>query len=146
MKKSLIALVVALCSVGAVQARDQVVRDVTLLPKVAQTFLSKNFKSGVSFIKIEKTMGYLHEYEVVLTDGTEVNFNRDGSWDNVETPGDKSVPSQIVPKAITNYVSKNFPRQRIVSIDKERHGYDIELQSGLDLVFDKAGNFKRIDD
>jgi len=146
MKKSLIALVVALCSFGAIQARDQVVRDVTLLPKAAQTFLSKNFKSDVSFIKIEKTMGYVHEYEVVLTDGTEVNFNRDGSWDNVETPGDKAVPSQIVPKAITNYVSKNFPRQHIVSIDKEKHGYDIELESGLDLVFDRAGNFKRIDD
>lgn len=146
MKKSLIALVVALCGIGAVQARDHVVRDVTLLPKTAQTFLSKNFKSDVSYIKIDKTLGYVHDYEVVLTDGTEISFEKDGNWDNVETPGDMAVPAQIVPKAISSYVAKNFPGQHIVKIDKERYGYDIELQSGLDLVFDKAGKLKRIDD
>lgn len=146
MKKSLIALAIALCCAVGAQARDEVVRDVTYLPKPAQSFLTRNFKSEISFIKIDKTLGYITDYEVVLTDGTEIDFNRDGSWDNIDMPASKAVPSGLVPKQIADYVVKNFPKQKIVSIDKESHGYDIELQNGLDLVFDRAGQFKKIDD
>lgn len=146
MKKFILALIVSLCGVGVAQARDEIVRDTNYLPLAAQTFLANNFKSEVSFIKIEKTLGFVQEYEVVLTDGTEINFDRSGNWDNVETSDRKAVPSKIVPKAIANYVAKNFKGQKIVSIDKERYGYDVELSSGLDLEFDKTGNFRRIDD
>lgn len=146
MKKSILALlIVALCSIGATAA-EVIVRDVASLPQTAQKFLTSNFKkANVSFIKIDKTLGIVRDYEVVLTDGTEIDFDSDGVWDKIEMPGTKSVPSAIVPQSIASYVSKNYPGQRIVSIDKERHSYDVELQGGLDLVFDRAGNFKRID-
>lgn len=146
MKRFFIAVALALCCAVGAQARDEVVRDVNCLPQPAQSFLSKNFKSDVSFIKIDKTLGYVTDYEVVLTDGAEIDFNRDGSWDSIDMPGSKAVPSSLVPRQISDYVAKNFPKQKIVSINKESHGYDIELQSGLDLEFDKAGQFKRIDD
>lgn len=148
MKKSIIALAVALCGGFAVaQASDEIVRDVNYLPQNAQTFLNENFsKKDISFIKIDKTIGFIRDYEVVLTDGTEIDFDREGNWDSIEMPKQKAVPSKIVPKAISNYVAGNYPGQHIVSIDKERHGYDIELQNGLDLVFNKAGQFKKIDD
>lgn len=147
MKKSIIALLtVAICTFAA-QARDEISRDLTVLPKTAQNFIKSNFKKvGVSFIKIDKTLGYTTDYEVVMTDGAEIDFDKDGTWDKVEMPRTKEVPSSIVPKAITQYVAKNFPNQKIVSIDKESRSYEVELESGLDLVFDRAGNFKRIDD
>lgn len=147
MKKSLIAfLMVALCAIAA-QARDEVSRDVTTLPPTAQKFLKTYFKgTDVSFIKIEKTLGYTTEYEAVLVDGTEIDFDRDGSWEKVEMPKTKAVPSSLVPKAIAQYVDKNFSGQKIVSIEKESRTYEVELQSGLELIFDRAGNFKRIDD
>lgn len=146
MKKNLfVLLMVAICTFAA-QARDEVYRDATVLPQTAQKFIKSNFKSDISFIKVEKTLGYTTDYEVVLVDGTEIDFDRDGVWDKVEMPVSKAVPSTIVPKAIAQYVGKNFSGQKIVSIDKESRSYEIELQSGLDLVFDRAGNFKRIDD
>lgn len=146
MKKLLVMLAVAVCGCLVAKASDEIVRDVSYLPKTAQTFISGNFKENISFIKIEKTLGFITDYEVVLTDGTEVKFDRNGNWDSVEMPSSKAVPAKLVPSEIANYVRKNYPKQRIVSIDKESHGYDVELQNGLDLVFNKAGQFKKIDD
>lgn len=147
MKKSLIALLIASACTLAVQARDEIYRDLSVLPQTAQTFIQNNFKKiGISFVKVEKTLGFTSDYEVVFTDGTEIDFDSDGTWDKIEMPRVKEVPSSIIPKTIAQYVGKNYPGQKIVSIDKESRSYDIELQNGIELVFDRAGNFKRIDD
>ncbi|MCM1310143.1 MAG: PepSY-like domain-containing protein [Bacteroides sp.] len=147
MKKNLIILLMlALCTLAA-QARETIHRDIAALPATAQKFIQSNFKnSAVSFIKVDSTLGFTTEYEVVFTDGTEIDFDSAGTWDKIEMPRNKAVPSALVPKAIADYVNKNFSGQKIVSIDKESRSYDIELSSGLDLVFDRAGNFKKIDD
>jgi hypothetical protein len=34
----------------------------------------------------------------------------------------------------------------ITKINKEYHGYEIELANGLDLNFDRSGNFMGMDD
>ena len=52
----------------------------------------------------------------------------------------------LLPKGIRNFVAKQQPGQRIVGIDKERSGYDVELTNGIDLKFNKAGQFIRYDD
>lgn len=139
-------LTVALAGAFGAQAKDQYVRDVKYLPQSAQTFIDQHFKSGeVSVIKLDKTLGKVTEYEVIMQDGTEISFDRHGNWDNVEMPVKKSVPKTIVPAEIAKYVSTNYPNQRIVSIDKERSGYEVELQNGIDLKFNKAGQFKQFD-
>lgn len=58
----------------------------------------------------------------------------------------KSVPDAYVPAGVRAYVSKNHSGQRIVSIDRERSGYDVELSNGIEMKFDKVGNFLRYDD
>ncbi len=147
MKKTLVALIMVVVCAVAVQARDEVYRDISVLPQTAQKFIRSNFKkSDISFVKVDKTLGFTRDFEVVFTDGTEIDFDSDGAWDKIEMPPSKGVPSTVVPKAIAQYVSKNFPGQKIVSLDKESRTYEVELQSGLDLVFDRAGNFKRVDD
>ena len=146
MKKSLILFIVALAGCLGAQAKDEYVRDVNYLPQTAKTFINQHFKGGdISVIKLDKTLGKVTEYEVIMQDGTEISFDRNGNWDNVEMPIKKSVPKAIVPAEIASYVAKNYPNQRIVSIDKERSGYEIELQNGVDLKFNKAGQFKRVD-
>ena len=56
------------------------------------------------------------------------------------------VPAAIVPAAIQQYVSAHFRGQVITKVDKERHGYDIELSNGMDLKFNRGGAFMGIDD
>lgn len=145
MKKIFLAIAVALGIGLSAEARDRYERTDESLPQAAKLTLQKHFKAKVALVKIEKTIGTIQEYEVILTDGTDISFDAKGNWDSVETPINKSVPTKLVPQAITEYVNTNYKNANIVSVDKEGYGYDIELNNGLELKFDKAGNFKRFD-
>lgn len=146
MKKILaLLLTIAVCSITAA-ARDTISRNVADLPAKAQQTLSKNFpKQGVNHIKIDrKTFGGA-DYDVILNNGTEIDFNSDGEWTEVDC-GKSAVPSGFVIKPIADYVKKNYPKQKIVTIEKNRNNYELELSNGVDLKFDRSGNFQRIDD
>lgn len=141
MKRILMAVVVMLGFATAAMAKDTYSRDVNTLPKAAQTTLANNFKAKVSVIKIDKDLGRVSDYEVILTDGTEITFDRDGNWDNIEVGVKGKVPSAFIPTAISTYVKSHQPGQKIVGIDKERGGYEIELSNGVEMKFDKDGRF-----
>lgn len=144
--KKLFAALAMLTIVFAANARDTYSRNVNDLPKGAQATLTKNFKSKVSVIKIEKELGRISEYDVVMTDGSEISFDRDGNWKDVEVSKSSSVPAGFIPTAIANHVKQNHKKAKIVGIEKDRKGYDVELSDGLDLKFDKQGKFLRYDD
>lgn len=146
MKKLLIALAMILGITGFAFAGDTYAHDASALPQTARTVIANNFKAKVSLVKIDKDWGRVSEYEVTLTDGTEINFDREGNWKNVEVSKSKSVPRAFVPQAVRNFVARQQPGQRIVSIERDRKGYDAELSNGIDLKFDKAGKFIRYDD
>lgn len=82
--------------------------------------LANNFKAKVSVVKIDKDFGRVSEYEVILTDGTEITFDRNGNRDNVEVGVDGHIPSAFIPNTIVQYVKKNQPGQKNVGIDKEQ--------------------------
>ncbi len=145
MKKLLLALALIFgMSIGA-QARSEYEHGDSSLPEAAKLTIKKHFKAKVSLVKVEKRFGNVHEYEVILTDGTEIDFDRKGNWDKVETPADKPVPASLVPEAISKYVKDNYKKYKIVSLDKERFGYSVELNNGVDMDFDHQGNFLRFD-
>ncbi len=145
MKKIFALLVALVFSVGAIYARDKVTSDVNVLPQPARTLLAKHFpKIAVNHIKIDSDV-FSKDYDVVLQNGTEVSFDKDGNLKEVEA-GVNTVPDGLVLKPIRQYVKSNFKGRRIVSLDVDRNSYDIELSDGLELKFDRAGNFLRIDD
>lgn len=145
MKKIVLAIIVALGIGQSADARDRYERTDESLPQAAKLTLQKHFKAKVALVKIEKTIGTIQEYEVILTDGTDISFDAKGNWDSVETPINKVVPSKLIPQSIVDYVNTNYKKAGIVSIDKENYGYDVELSNGIEMKFDKAGNFKRFD-
>ncbi len=146
MKKILFALAVAILSTVSLSARDVVSRNVKDLPIAAQSVVNDNFKSKVTLIKIDKGVMGVSEYEVILADGSEVTFDKGGNWKEVEMPAGKQVPDYFVPKTIKDYVSKNNKGQKIVGIEKERSSYEVKLNNGIEMKFDRAGNFLRYDD
>lgn len=146
MKRIALLALVAILGFLALSARDLYSRDASALPQAARMTISKYFKADVSLVKTDKELGRVKDYEVVLTDGTEMKFDRDGNWEDIETAMKKSVPMAIVPEGVANYVKKYHKGQRIIGIERDRSGYDVELSSGLDLKFNKAGEFQRYDD
>ena len=145
MKKIFALLAAIILSVGAIYARDKVTSNVNVLPQTARTLLAKHFpKVAVNHIKIDSDV-FSKDYDVVLQNGTEVSFDKDGNLKEVEA-GVNTVPDGLILKPIRQYVKSNFKGRRIVSLDIDRNSYDIELSDGLELKFDRAGNFLRIDD
>ena len=114
------------------------------LPAAAKTFIQKTFPGQtVSYAKID--FDGRNTYEVCLSNGVEVDFNKNGVWDKVDC-NYSAVPASLVPTNIANYVKTHFAGAKVVKIDKERHGYDVELSNDLELKFNKQGQLMNIDD
>lgn len=145
MKKLMTLLLIVLSTIGVASAHDRIVYNDSPLPANARTLLSQHFKTKVHFVKIDKNlMGSVNEYEVVLKNGTEVEFDSNGNLKSVNA-GTNGVPSSLVLPAIQTYVKKNCKNQKLVELDIYKDKYKIELQDGRDLVFDRNGNFLRED-
>ncbi len=147
MKKALLAIVAIILSVSFAYAGDKYYHDDSPLPQAAKATISKNFKAKVSVVKVDKDFGRISEYDVVLTDGTEISFDRSGNWKEIETSADKSVPAAFIPKAMAEYIRKNHKGLNVVGLEKKsRGGYEATLSNGIEARFDSQGTFLRYDD
>jgi len=138
-------LSLAMVTIGMfVFAQDQPIR-FNQLPANGQKFVNAHFGSkNVSAVILDDDF-IKKDYEVILTNGTKIEFDGSGNWKEVDGKRN-AIPTGFAPKAITNYVRKSFPNTAIKKIEKKRFGYEVELTNGLDIDFDSKGNFKRIDD
>ena len=107
------------------------------LPSQAQAFISQYFPSA----KIVSTHKDVNEYDVILSDGTQIEFNKTGEWTDVDAPVGKTIPNGFYPDEIDIYVGLNFNGEGINEISKEIGGYEVELVSGTDLLFGYDGSF-----
>ena len=115
------------------------------MPKVAQEFILRHFANqSVALAKIDTE--FLNKtYDIVFTNGDEVEFDKKGKWIKVDC-GRSQVPLEIVPVAIQQYVSKNYPDAKVVKIElTDRKGYDIDLSNGFEIEFDKKMRVVEID-
>ncbi len=125
---------------------DTVTRDASVLPAPATQFIQTNFKDdAISHIKVESHFFSANEYEVVLNSGVEIEFGGDGQWKSIEAKK-TGVPAALVPEPIAKYLAANFLNTTVKKIKRDRHGYEVELSSGLEAKFDKQMKFLRLDD
>lgn len=118
---------------------------VTEMPKAAQNFVKAHFANqSVAVAKMETD--FLDKtYDVIFTNGDKVEFDKKGNWTNVDCEHTQ-VPAEIIPVAIQQYVSKNYPDAKVVKIEKtDRKGYDVDLNNGFDIEFDKKMRVVEID-
>ena len=145
MKKLAIMFAIALAGVAGACSSDKTTTDVNELPVAAQKFVADNFDSKVSHIVIDKEL-FGDSYEAILSDGTKVEFDKSGEWEKIEAPYGETVPPQLIPKSIADYMSQHFEGHSIIKIDRDNDGYEVELQNELELHFDTNGTFRSIDD
>lgn len=149
MKRLLNILMVAVLVAGSAvtaQAKSRYTRSTVTLPVSAQSVLDKNFKADVSMVKTDKEFGRVKEYEVILTDGTEVTFDRSGNWKSVETSSKKNVPDFFVPDLVKKYVKQYHKDARLCGIERDHRGYEVELSNGVEMRFDRDGKFIKYDE
>lgn len=110
------------------------------LPSGANEFIRKYFPSA-TIKKAKKDAEHGEKgYEVILSDGTEVEFWKDGKWREIDGKG-KPIPTGFIDKSIRDYVAKNYPKNKITHIDYGHKDVDVDLTGDIDLEFSKDGKF-----
>ncbi|AVM58990.1 hypothetical protein C3V43_08450 [Bacteroides heparinolyticus] len=146
MMKVLSILALAIFAVQFSFAGDVITQDAKQLPLVARNFINRHFtKPQIHYIKIESEILQNKKYEVQLADFTEIDFDKQGNWLEVDCKK-AAIPAALIPTSVQEYVKTNFPREIITKIERERSGMKIELSNDYSLKFNKKGKFVSIDD
>ena len=124
-------------------AGDGYVVGIQQLPAGAQEVMTKCFadKTVLTILKERD------EYEVIFNNGEKIEFNKKGEWTEVSCHTTQ-VPDILIPDQIKARIMANFSNSKIVKIDRSRNGkkYEVKLNNGLELEFDKRFNIVQVDD
>ena len=116
------------------------------LPEPVKAFIQQHFP-GQTITYAEKDVELTgSKYDVVLADGTRVDFDTDNVWDKIECTMASPVPTALIPAPIVTHIQTNFPDAMILKIDKDYDGYEVELANGLELKFNKQGVLTEMED
>lgn len=142
MKKIMFSLIMLFAFCNVLNADNERVITIEDLPKNSQAFVNTYFGDAtIQYVKV-KISANLVQYTVNFTEGREVQFNKSGKWIEItckKTP----IPDGIVPAKITAFVEKNYPDNHIEKIEHNERIYEVDLDNGMEIVFNKS--FRPID-
>ena len=146
MKRILRILMIAICCMVSCNMVANAGNDkpisVNALPAKAQTLLSQHFNGQKVMLATIESGVVSRSYDVVLQNGTKLEFDKKGNLTEIDCE-QGTVPDQLIPQAIRNYLKENYPAQAVKKIEMNKNEYEVELANGLDLTFNK--HFQLID-
>lgn len=114
------------------------------LPNQITQYIQKHFPdSQIVAAQKEDEIFSPVEYEVWLNNGTQIDFEKT-TMVNIES--NAKLPASVIPNNIAEYVNSNFSSTFIVSFELDNGKQGIELNNGMELIFDDQGNFLGMDD
>ena len=138
MKKIGLFLLMAVVMCMSVKADDDRVITYQQLPQNAQEFLKQHFSKLVPLVV---TMDW-DDYTIMYESGEKIEFNKQGEWKDIDCRA-SHVPAVLIPQQIKSSVQQSFPGTTIIKIDRNRRGYEVKLNNGLEVEFSR--NFQVID-
>ena len=133
--KTWITLIVCLFTlIGVAKADEDKPIQPNELPRKAQEFIQQHFaKHSISYAKVENDF-WDKTYDVIFVNGNKIEFDKNGKWENVDCKYSE-VPTAIIPKQIIEYVKKQHPQAKILQIERNNRGYEVELNNKLEIKF-----------
>ena len=142
MKRKILAIVAFLTGVFMLQGCDEKQIGFDRLPSAAQAFIMQYFPDEeVSYAEMDRDDGR-RDYSVHLSDGTEIDFDENGNWTNVDC-NYSVLPAGLLPAKAMEEISSRHPEAKPYKVEKERMGYEVSLTDGWELVFDASWNYVR---
>ncbi len=111
------------------------------LPEAAQTLLKQYFAGKVPLIV---TMDW-DDYNIVYESGEKVEFDKQGNWKEIDCKVSR-VPSELIPEQIKSHIKATFPGATILKLDRNRRGYEVKLNNGLEVEYNRDFQVIDIDD
>jgi hypothetical protein len=84
-------------------------------------------------------------YEVILADGGSVEFDGDGQWRDIDCKRGR-VPQAVIPEAIRDHIAADHSANFVREINRDRRDWEISLDNGLELKFDRRFRLVEYDD
>lgn len=115
------------------------------LPQAARDFIGQHFDNReISFAKVDREL-LDTDYKAVLVNGDKIKFNGRGQWVEIDCSY-SHVPQQVIPAEINSQIEKRFPGAAVLEIKRLLRRYEVELDNGLELLFDAGYRLVEIDD
>ena len=130
--------------VGISKADDRPIK-FEKLPAAAQKFVKTNFADNTVVFVTKDDDLLAPDYEVVLDNGTVLQFSSAGSLEKIEAFR-TGVPQNLVPEKIKAYVSANYPDAVFKEYEVEKGKHEVKLSNGLELTFNSVFTLIEIDD
>lgn len=109
------------------------------LPSEARSFIENYFPSADILSIVQEKEDGRKEYQVKLSDGTDMEFDEDGEWTNIECyfiP----LPTGILPANVITKVEELHPEAYINGVEKELGGYVVEVTDAGGIDWDMRFN------
>lgn len=120
-----------------------------MLPQNTRDYIDQHF-SDATITKVEKEDGWFdwdsnEMYEVNLNNGIKLEFDRDGNVTEIDSERDQAIPMEALPQKIQQYLNESYNGVGVVSWELGSRDQEVELANDVDIEFDVAGNFRKID-
>lgn len=111
------------------------------MPKAAQTLLRQHFANKVPLVVTVDWDDYTIRYE----SGEKVEFDKQGNWKEIDCRATQ-VPVELIPEQIKSNIQATFPGAIILKLDRNRRGYEVKLNNGLEVEYSPTFDVIDIDD
>ncbi len=127
------ALLVAFMNIVITASADEKRIKFKDLPETAKSFYNSNFSErrirSVEYDANDK------EYQITLSGGTTITFNKDGEWIEIDCEGNDVVPASVIstlPQDVQNEINSYLKKYSLVEIERNlsmmaRYKYKIKI-------------------
>ena len=109
------------------------------LPSEARSFIENYFPSADILSIVQEKEDGRKEYRVKLSNGTDMEFDEDGEWTNIECYF-SPLPTGILPANVITKVEELHPEAYINGVEKELGGYVVEVTDAGGIDWDMRFN------
>lgn len=109
------------------------------LPSEARSFIENYFPSADILSIVQEKEDGRKEYQVKLSNGTDMEFDEDGEWTNIECYF-SPLPTGILPANVITKVEELHPEAYINGVEKELGGYVVEVTDADGIDWDMRFN------
>lgn len=114
------------------------------IPSEIKSYVSTHFPNNAIIQATKEIDGITKTYDIILQENIGLEFNR--KKEIVDIDGSSALPNSVIPERLLQHVTANFPNNVITAWELDDKRQKIKLDNGLELEFNKKGDFLRLDD
>jgi hypothetical protein len=136
-------IIITVLAIAFTSCEKETVLGEDIFPNEITTYANNHFPEN-KIIQIVKDVDEFElTYDVILEGSINLEFSRKKEISSIE--GISKLPDSVIPETLLKYAKNNYSEQYIVEWSLDDRDQEIKLNNGIELKFNKKGEFLRID-